>query len=52
MGFQYIADAMHVLCCKAFEDNSGAMEFARTPNMSARTKLINLVYHYFREYVH
>ena len=38
--------------CKAFEDNSGALELARTPKMRPRTKHINLVYHHFREYVH
>ena len=37
--------------CKAFEDNSGALELARTPKMRPRTKQINLVYHHFREYV-
>ena len=38
--------------CKAFEDNSGALELARAPKMRPRTKHINLVYHHFREYVH
>ena len=36
--------------CKAFKDNSGAIELARTPK-SPSTKHINLVYHRFREYV-
>ena len=37
--------------CKAFEDNSGALELAKTPKMRPRTKHINLVYHHFREHV-
>ena len=37
--------------CKAFEDNSGALELARLPKMQPRTKAINVVYHHFREYV-
>ena len=37
--------------CKAFEDNSGALEIAKSPKMRPRTKHINLVYHHFREHV-
>jgi hypothetical protein len=37
--------------CKAFEDNSGALEIARTHKMRPRTKHINLVYHHFRSFV-
>ena len=37
--------------CKAFEDNSGAIELARLPKMRPRTKHINIVYHHFREHV-
>ena len=37
--------------CKAFEDNMGAIELAKTPKMRPRTKHINLVYHHFREHV-
>ena len=37
--------------CKAFEDNSGALELARTPKMRPRTKHINVKYHHFRSYV-
>ena len=37
--------------CKAFEDNSGALELARTPKMRPRTKHINIKYHHFRSYV-
>jgi hypothetical protein len=37
--------------CKAFEDNSGALEIARTHKMRPRTKHNNLVYHHFRSFV-
>jgi Reverse transcriptase (RNA-dependent DNA polymerase) len=37
--------------CKAFEDNSGALEMARTPKMRPRTKHMNIKYHHFREAV-
>jgi hypothetical protein len=37
--------------CKAFEDNMGAIELAKTPKMRPRTKHVNLVYHHFREHV-
>ena len=37
--------------CKAFEDNSGALELARLPKMRPRTKHINIKYHHFREHV-
>ena len=37
--------------CKAFEDNSGALELARSPKLRPRTKHINNTYHHFREYV-
>ena len=37
--------------CKAFEDNSGALEMARLPKMRPRTKHLNLSYHHFREHV-
>ena len=36
---------------KAFEDNSGALELAKTPKMRPRTKHINIVYHHFRSFV-
>ena len=35
--------------CKAFEDNSGALEMAKVPKMRPRTKHLNNVYHHFRE---
>jgi hypothetical protein len=37
--------------CKAFEDNSGALEMAKTHKMRPRTKHINIKYHHFREAV-
>jgi hypothetical protein len=37
--------------CKAFEDNSGALELAKAPKMIPRTKHISLVFHHFRDYV-
>ena len=37
--------------CKAFEDNSGALELAKMPKMRPRTKHINQVFHHFRSYV-
>jgi hypothetical protein len=40
------APAVH---CKAFEDNSGALELARLPKMRPRTRHINVKYHHFRE---
>jgi hypothetical protein len=37
--------------CKAFEDNSGALELARLPKMRPRTRHINVKYHHFWEAV-
>mgnify|MGYP006157307357 FL=1 len=37
--------------CTLFEDNSGALELARTPKMRPRTKHINIKYHHFRDNV-
>ena len=36
--------------CKVFEDNSGALEMARTPKLRPCTKHINNAYHHFHEY--
>ena len=49
-GFQVICTAPFVYC-KAFEDNSGALELARLPKLRPRTKHINVCYHHFREFV-
>lgn len=40
-----------VVKCKAFEDNSGALEMARTHKMRPRTKHISVKFHHFRSYV-
>jgi hypothetical protein len=40
-----------VVHCKAFKDNSGALELARMPKMRPRTNHINVKYHHFREAV-
>ena len=37
--------------CHAFEDNSGALEMARSPKMRPRTKHLNIKYHHFRDAV-
>lgn len=36
---------------KAFEDNLGAIELAKLPKMTPRTKHINITYHHFRSFV-
>ena len=40
-----------IVYCKEFEDNSGALENERLPNMCPHTKAINVIYHHFQEYV-
>ena len=37
--------------CKVFEDNSGALEMAKTHKYRPRTKHINVKYHHFRDYI-
>jgi hypothetical protein len=37
--------------CKAFKDNSGALELTKAPQMRLRTKHKHLVFHHFRDYV-
>ena len=37
--------------CKAFEDNSGAIEMAKIPELRPRTKHLNILYHHFRDHV-
>ena len=37
--------------CKVFEDNSGALEMAKTHKYRPRTKHINVKLHHFRQYV-
>jgi hypothetical protein len=49
-GFNVISTIPNIFC-KAFEDNSGALELARMPKLRPRTKHINTCYHHFREHV-
>ena len=44
-------DTIPTVYCKAFEDNSGAVELANVPKMRPRTKHINTKYHHFRQHV-
>ena len=37
--------------CKLFEDNNGAIDVAKDPNIRPRTKHVALKYHHFREHV-
>ena len=37
--------------CKLFEDNNNAIELAKAPKISPRTKQNTLKYHHFREHV-
>ena len=37
--------------CKLFEDNNGAIDVAKDPNIRLRTKHVALKYHHFREHV-
>jgi hypothetical protein len=44
-GFKYTKPR---ILCKAFEDNNGALQLAKAPNMKLWTKHINLKYHHFK----
>ncbi|KAL7474003.1 hypothetical protein ACHAW6_000506, partial [Cyclotella cf. meneghiniana] len=48
--FNIISEQPRIFC-KAFEDNSGALELARLPKLRPRTKHINVCYHHFWEHV-
>lgn len=50
-GFKMINTSMPQVHCKAFEDNSGALEMATVHKMRPRTKHLNIKYHHFREAV-
>jgi hypothetical protein len=39
----------NVIMCKAFKDNEGALEMAKSPKFRPRTKHINIKYHHFHE---
>jgi hypothetical protein len=41
--------AVPMVHCKAFEDNTGAVEMARLPKMCPKTKHMNIKYHHFRD---
>ena len=45
------ADSRADFHCKVFEDNSGALELAKTPKLRPRTKHINVIYHWFLDHV-
>jgi hypothetical protein len=49
-GFQ-TSKATPKIHCKVFEDNSGALEMAKTHKYCPRTKHLNVKYHHFRDYV-
>ena len=40
-----------IIYCKAFKDNSGALEIACLPKMRPHTKAINVIYQHYREYL-
>ena len=44
-------DAIPIIKCKVFEDNSGALEIASIHKNRPRTKQLNLKLHQFRYYV-
>jgi hypothetical protein len=48
--FQVICTEPYVYC-KVFEDNFGALELARQPQLQPCTKHINVCYHHFHEHV-
>lgn len=50
-GFKMINTTTPRIHCKAFEDNSGALEMATVHKMRPRTKHLNIKYHHFREAV-
>jgi hypothetical protein len=50
MGITTYIDVPKVYC-KAFEDNSGALEITKSHNMRPRTKHLNLDFHHFRSFV-
>ena len=49
-GFEVLCTEPYVYC-KAFEDNSGALELARLPKFRPRTKHLNCAWHHFRDHV-
>ena len=49
-GFHF-NDSTPAVHCKAFQDNTGAIEMANVPKFRPRTKHMNIKYHHFREAV-
>ena len=49
-GFHFNTETPSVHC-KAFQDNTGAIEIANVPKFRPRTKHLNIKYHHFREAV-
>ena len=47
LGFE-IFTSVPLIYCKAFEDNSGAMEMSCNHKLQPRTKHINVIYHHFQ----
>jgi hypothetical protein len=49
-GFE-VPTSTHIVHCRLFEGNSGALELAKVPEMRSRTKHMNLKYHHFRSFM-
>jgi hypothetical protein len=47
-GFKFNVTNAKIIC-KAFEDNEGALEMAKSPKFRPRTKHINIKYHHFHD---
>ena len=47
-GVPILSDPKATVKCKAFEDNTGALELSTVPKMRPRTKHINIKFHHFR----
>ena len=46
-----VASTTPKIRCRVFEDNSGALEMAKTHKYRPRTKHLNVKLHHFRDYV-
>ena len=46
-----ISNTNTAIHCKVFEDNSGALEMAKTHKYRLRTKHLNVKYYHFRDYI-
>jgi hypothetical protein len=47
----HVPKTNHMVYCKLFEDNAGAIHLAKAAKMRPRTRHINQKYHHFREWV-